>query len=104
MRSTTNATCWALQASEFARLIGDTETRREIHRQYTDILLPGQLGLDGSFPKELVRTKPYSYSIFNFDVMACCASHFEEWNRICLHSDLRMAADFAKPPPGSIHI
>src|SRR6202012_2548633 len=33
-------------------------------------LLIDQLGLDGSFPKELVRTKPYSYSIFNFDVMA----------------------------------
>jgi hypothetical protein len=65
-----HATCWALQASEFARLIGDSETRDQIHRQYTDVLLPGQLGLDGSFPKELARTKPYSYSIFNFDVMA----------------------------------
>jgi hypothetical protein len=28
------------------------------------------MGLDGSFPLELARTKPYSYSIFNFDVMA----------------------------------
>jgi hypothetical protein len=65
-----HATCWALQASEFARLIGDNTTREEIHRQYTDVLLPGQLGVDGSFPKELTRTKPYSYSIFNFDVMA----------------------------------
>jgi hypothetical protein len=65
-----HATCWALQASEFARLIGDGETREQVHRQYTEVLLPGQLGVDGSFPKELVRTKPYSYSIFNFDVMA----------------------------------
>ena len=65
-----HATCWALQASEFARLVGDSETRGQIHRQYTDVLLPGQLGTDGSFPKELARTKPYSYSIFNFDVMA----------------------------------
>jgi hypothetical protein len=65
-----HATCWALQASEFARLIGDGKTREEVHRQYTDVLLPGQLGADGSFPKELVRTKPYSYSIFNFDVLA----------------------------------
>ena len=65
-----HATCWALQASEFARLIGDDGTRQEVHKQYTDVLLPGQLGVDGSFPKELVRTKPYSYSIFNFDVMA----------------------------------
>lgn len=49
---------------------GDGKTREEVHRQYTEVLLPGQLGMDGSFPKELVRTKPYSYSIFNFDVLA----------------------------------
>jgi hypothetical protein len=64
-----HATCWALQAAEFARLVGDGATRDEVHRQYTVVLLPGQLGADGSFPKELTRTKPYSYSIFNFDVM-----------------------------------
>ena len=65
-----HATCWALQAAEFAHLIDDGQTRGEVHRQYTDVLLPGQLGVNGSFPKELERTKPYSYSIFNFDVMA----------------------------------
>jgi hypothetical protein len=65
-----HATCWALQAAEFARLAGDSATRDELHRRYTEVLLPQQLGLDGSFPKELARTKPYSYSIFNFDVMA----------------------------------
>jgi len=65
-----HATCWALQASEFARLVGDNETRHQVYRQYTSILLPDQLGADGSFPKELARTKPYSYSIFNFDIMA----------------------------------
>jgi hypothetical protein len=65
-----HAMCWALQAAEFAHLLDDTATREEIFRQYTTILLPNQLGPDGSFPKELARTKPYSYSIFNFDVMA----------------------------------
>jgi hypothetical protein len=65
-----HAMCWALQAAEFAHLLDDTGTREEIFRQYTTILLPNQLGPDGSFPKELARTKPYSYSIFNFDVMA----------------------------------
>jgi Alginate lyase len=71
-RATLNnhATCWALQASEFARLAGDEGTRDEIRLWFTGKLLPDQLGIDGSFPKELVRTKPYSYSIFNFDVMA----------------------------------
>ena len=65
-----HAACWALQAAEFARLIGDGVTRGEVREQYERVLLPGQMGQDGSFPKELVRTKPYSYSIFNFDVMA----------------------------------
>lgn len=65
-----HAVCWALQASEFARLIGDSATRSEIALQYTGIFLPNQMAADGSFPQELARTKPYSYSIFNFDAMA----------------------------------
>src|SRR5271170_2205810 len=64
-----HATCWALQAAEFARFIGDRETREQVRSQYIEVLLPNQVGADGSFPKELARTKPYSYSIFNFDVM-----------------------------------
>jgi hypothetical protein len=64
-----HAMCWALQAAEFAHLLDDTATREDVYRRYTTILLPNQLGQDGSFPKELARTKPYSYSIFNFDVM-----------------------------------
>ncbi len=65
-----HAICWALQAAEFARLIGDSATLEQVRTQYKTIFLPDQMGLDGSFPKELARTKPYSYSIFNFDVMA----------------------------------
>jgi hypothetical protein len=65
-----HAICWALQAAEFARLVGHEGARREVYRRYREILLPDQEAMDGSFPKELARTKPYSYSIFNFDVMA----------------------------------
>jgi hypothetical protein len=65
-----HATCWALQAAEFARLIRDRATRDEVRHEFIAVLLPGQMALDGSFPKELARTKPYSYSIFNFDAMA----------------------------------
>ena len=65
-----HATCWALQASEYARLIADSETRDQVYRQYTSVLLPDQMAGNGSFPLELARTKPYSYSIFNFDAMA----------------------------------
>jgi len=65
-----HAICWALQAAEYARLAGDAAARKEVYRRYREIMLPDQMAQDGSFPKELARTKPYSYSIFNFDVMA----------------------------------
>ena len=65
-----HAMCWALQAAEYARLCGNHAAREDVYRRYREILLPDQMALDGSFPRELARTKPYSYSIFNFDVMA----------------------------------
>jgi Alginate lyase len=65
-----HSTCWALQAAEYARLVGDEGTCDELRTRYETVLVPKQFGLDGSFPLELARTKPYSYSIFNFDVMA----------------------------------
>ena len=65
-----HAVCWALQAAEFARFVGDSVTRGEIAKQFTGTFLPNQMAPNGSFPQELARTKPYSYSIFNFDAMA----------------------------------
>jgi len=65
-----HAICWALQAGEYAHLAGDGAARKEVYRRYREIMLPDQMAADGSFPRELARTKPYSYSIFNFDVMA----------------------------------
>jgi hypothetical protein len=38
--------------------------------RYKTVLLPNQMAVDGSFPLELSRTKPYGYSIFNLDAMA----------------------------------
>ena len=71
-RDTTNnhAFCWALQVAEFARLAGDEVARHQVYQRYREVLLPNQMDASGAFPRELARTKPYSYSIFNFDVMA----------------------------------
>ena len=62
--------CWSLQASEFARLAGDDATRAEVKQRFETVQLPMQMGQDGSFPRETARTKPYGYSIFNFDAAA----------------------------------
>jgi hypothetical protein len=71
-RTTPNnhATCWALQAAEYARLTNDRDVQQGVWIWYTTTFLRDQVAANGSFPKELTRTKPYSYSIFNFDVMA----------------------------------
>ncbi|WP_199616358.1 alginate lyase family protein [Paenibacillus alkalitolerans] len=37
--------------------------------RYKTVLLPQQMASDGSFPRELARTKPYAYSIFVLDNM-----------------------------------
>ncbi|MGA8110855.1 MAG: alginate lyase family protein [Acidobacteriaceae bacterium] len=65
-----HAVCWALQASEYARLVGDAATRASVATDYEDRFVPDQMAADGSFPRELARTKPYGYSIFNFDMLA----------------------------------
>ena len=92
-----HATCWALQASEFARLIADSETRDQVYRQYTTVLLPNQLATDGSFPKELARTKPYSYSIFNFDIMATLCQSLEAVGSDALTFHLPDGRGISKP-------
>jgi Alginate lyase len=65
-----HGTCWALQVAEFARLAGDRELTDWCRARYRSVLLPGQMAADGSFPRELARTKPYGYSLFNLDAMA----------------------------------
>jgi hypothetical protein len=70
--ATTNnhAICWALQVAEFARLVQDETAREAMRTRVKEVFVPQQMALDGSFPRELARTKPYSYSIFNLDALA----------------------------------
>lgn len=65
-----HATCWAMQAAEFARLTGNREITQFCRERHKTVLLPGQMAANGSFPQELRRTKPYGYSLFNLDAMA----------------------------------
>ncbi|GGI23784.1 alginate lyase family protein [Pedobacter mendelii] len=64
-----HATCWAMQVASFAKLCKNEAMLDSLRISYKTILLPNQMGTDGSFPLETVRTKPYGYSIFNLDAM-----------------------------------
>lgn len=93
--------CWALQAAEFARLIGDEATRAEVKIRFETVQLPMQMAKDGSFPRETARTKPYGYSIFNFDAASvlCWSLGEEAEERFALGDGRGMckAAEFIEP-------
>ncbi|MDR2040320.1 MAG: alginate lyase family protein [Bacteroidales bacterium] len=65
-----HATCWVMQVASFAKFTGDEATMEMCRKRYREVLLPKQMAEDGSFPREIKRTKPYGYSLFNLDAMA----------------------------------
>ena len=74
-----HAAALALQVAEFAHLVGDTAQLSRMRRFFEDTLVAGQMAADGSFPRELARTKPYGYSLFQLDVMATLAWILDDW-------------------------
>jgi hypothetical protein len=62
--------CWVMQVAAFSQLVGDTAAQSYCRRRFKEVLLPGQMAVDGSFPLELKRTKPYGYSLFTLDAFA----------------------------------
>jgi hypothetical protein len=65
-----HGTCWVMQVAAFAKFTGNEQPMKFCSDRYKNILLPNQMAVDGSFPREIRRTKPYGYSIFNLDAMA----------------------------------
>ena len=65
-----HGTCWLLQAAEFARLTNNSTVTTFARERIRSTILPAQIAMDGSLPLELARTKPYSYCLFDLDVLA----------------------------------
>lgn len=65
-----HGSCWVMQAAAFASYTGDKATLELCRERLRTVLLPKQIAPDGRFPLELARTKPYSYSLFNLDILA----------------------------------
>ena len=70
-RDTTNnhATCWVMQVAAFASYTHNTALMQDCRTRFKTVLVQ-QMAPDGSFPRELGRTKPYGYSLFNLEAMA----------------------------------
>jgi len=98
-----HATCWVMQVGAFARLVGNEEVLTLCRDRYREVLLPGQMGQDGSFPLELARTKPYGYSLFNLDAFMTCAEILsDEQNNLYRYTspdglNMKLGAEFLFP-------
>lgn len=64
-----HGTCWVMQVAAYSKLVKDEALINYCIERFKKFLLPNQMEKDGSFPLELKRTKPYSYSLFNLDAM-----------------------------------
>jgi hypothetical protein len=65
-----HGTCWVMQVAQFACYTKNRELIEYCTERYKGVLVPNQIAPDGSFPLELKRTKPYSYTLFNLDALA----------------------------------
>jgi len=65
-----HSTCWALQVAAYGRLVNDQPKLSYCRDFFRTVLIPNQVAVDGSMPRELKRTKPYCYTLFNADVLA----------------------------------
>jgi hypothetical protein len=68
-----HGTCWAVQAAAFARVTGNDAVLEGVRKRFKEVFIPKQMSLAGTFPQELVRTKPYGYSLFNLDAFTALA-------------------------------
>lgn len=75
-----HGTCWALQVAVFASFTGNAALVDFCRKRYMQVFIPNQMALNGSFPLELKRTKPYGYSLFNLDIMATLAHVLPVWD------------------------
>src|ERR1041384_343187 len=59
-----------MQAAAFAHLVNDQKLLDYCRERFKTVIVPNQIAVDGSFPEELRRTKPYGYELFNLEAMA----------------------------------
>ena len=64
-----HSVAYFVQLASYANFVSDESKVAECRRHFREVFVPRQMAVDGSFPAELKRTKPYAYSIFQLDNM-----------------------------------
>jgi hypothetical protein len=67
--SNNHAVAYWLQVAVFAQFSGDQKNLDACRKQFKGVFVTKQMATDGSFPRELTRTKPYGYSTFQLGNM-----------------------------------
>lgn len=78
-----HASWWVAQVAMYARLVNDVKQIDSCKKFFQSEILEKQMAADGSFPEEISRTKPYSYSLFNIEAFGTIASILNDidfWN------------------------
>ena len=94
--------CFFVQAAAFARFTYNDRIADVCREHYKKVLLK-QEAEDGSFPRELGRTKPYNYSIFVVDNMVSLCQILSSpednlWNYVSSEGrSIKKALDFITP-------
>ena len=65
-----HGSCWVMQAAQFASYTNDVKWTDWCRNRFRAVLVPDQIAADGSLPLELARTKPYSYALFDMDILS----------------------------------
>jgi hypothetical protein len=64
-----HAIAWGLQVAAFSDLTGDVALAELVRTRFKTVYIAKQMRIDGAFPDELSRTKPYGYSLFVLDLL-----------------------------------
>jgi hypothetical protein len=65
-----HGSCWVMQVAEFATYTRNEKWISWCRDRFRTKLVPEQIAADGSLPLELARTKPYSYALFDMDILS----------------------------------
>jgi len=98
-----HGTCWNMQVGLYSIFTKNDSILNTCRENYKNNLLPNQMSDNGSFPRELKRTKPYGYSLFNLDAMTMnCLVLSDEANNLWEYATadgktIKLGLNYMKP-------